>query len=402
MSVKRDLAPTDAAAVIADLAGAVLGLQPAQIAAIDASTRLAPDGLGVDSLALLELAGAVAAVFRLDDSEVEDELLRSRSVGEWTDVVMRGWAQGKRRLTFVTSGSTGSPVPHTHPWAMLAQELDAQAELFAGRRRVVGLVGPRHIYGFLFCALLPRWLGVPYVDARTAAPAGLASATRSGDLVVGFPLRWDLAVAGGPWPADVVGVTSTGPVAAATVHALRERGLARMVEVYGSSETAGVAWRDDPADALRPYPHWFLRRDGKLVRADPETPGRTHVFEAPDALVARGDGFDVTGRRDGTVKVAGTSVSCAHVASVLGEHPAVRSCAVRPMRVAEGSRLKAFVVLHETVTAEAALPALRAWILARLSAPEAPASLLFGTALPRDAHGKLADWPAQRRLGDVA
>lgn len=391
----RELTPADAQAVIADLVGVELGLAPVEVAAINAATRLDADGIGVDSLALFNLAARVATFFRLHEYELEDELLRRRSVGDWTATVMRAWAHGSRRITFTTSGTSGTPAHCTHRWALLAQELDAQAALFADRQRVVGLVGPRHIYGFLFCVLLPRWLGVPFVDGRGAAPAGLASVSRPGDLLVGFPMRWELAAPSGRWPEDVTGVTSTGPISVTTIAALRQRGLARMVEVYGSSETGGVAWRENPADPLRPYPHWSLGWDCTLLRADPEVPGLTYRVESPDTLSARAGGFDVTGRRDGTVQVAGSNVSCAHVASVLGEHPDIRSCAVRLMGAHEGSRLKAFVVVRDGITEETLRPALRRWMQARLCTAEMPANIVFGDSLPRNAYGKLADWATQ-------
>ena len=401
----RHLTSADAQAVIVDLVGAELSLAPTELAAINASTRLdadGADGLGVDSLALLNLAARVAAFFRLHESELEDELLRRRSVGDWAATVMRAWAHGSRSITFTTSGSSGTPTHCTHPWATIAQELDAQAALFAGRQRVVGLVGPRHIYGFLFCVLLPRWLGVPFVDGRGAAPAGLASASRPGDLLVGFPMRWDLAAPWGQWPADVTGVTSTGPITAATVTALRQRGLGRMVEVYGSSETGGVAWRDNPASALQPYPHWSLNSDGSLARADAEVPGLMHRVEAPDALSARAGGFDVTGRRDGAVQVAGSNVFCTHVARVLAEHPDIRACTVRLMSAHEGARLKAFLVMGAGVAEETLRRALRPWMQARLSAAEIPASIVFGDALPRNSHGKLTDWVIGQEQRDQA
>lgn len=392
----RELAPADAQAVIADLVGTESGLAPIEFAAISAETRLDADGVGIDSLGLLNLAASVSTFFRLHESELEDELLRRCSVGDWTQTVMRAWAHGSRSITFTTSGTSGAPVQCTHRWASITQELDAQAALFADRQRVVGLVGPRHIYGFLFCALLPRWLGVPFVDGRGAAPAGLASVSRPGDLLVGFPMRWELAAPAGKWPEDVTGVTSTGPIAAATVAALRQRGLARMVEVYGSSEIGGVAWRENPADPLRPYPHWSLDGDCTLARTDPEVPGLTHRVVSPDTLHARAGGFDVTGRRDGAVQVAGSNVSCAHVASVLGAHPDIQSCAVRLMGASEGLRLKAFVVVHAGVERATLRPALRLWMQARLSTAETPANIVFGDALPRNAHGKLADWTTQR------
>ena len=392
----RELTPADAQSVIADLVGSELGLAPTELAAINAETRLDADGVGANSLGLLNLAASVSTFFRLHESGLEDELLRRRSVGDWTQAVMRAWAHGSHNLTFTTSGTSGTPAHCTHRWASITQELDAQAALFADRQRIVGLVGPRHIYGFLFCALLPRWLGVPFVDGRGAAPAGLARASRPGDLLVGFPMRWELAAPCCRWPDDVTGVTSTGPIAAATIAALRQRGLARMVEVYGSSETGGVAWRENPADPLRPYPHWSLDCDCTLLRADPEVPGLTHRVESPDTLRARAGGFDVTGRRDGAVQVGGSKVSCAHVASVLGAHPDIRSCAVRLMGAHEGSRLKAFVVVQDGIIEETLRTALRQWMQARLSTAEMPANVVFGDALPRNATGKLADWATQR------
>ncbi len=392
----RQLTPADAQAVIADLLGSELGLAPAELAAINEETRLDADGVGIDSLGLLDLAAKVATFFRLHESELEDELLRRRSIGDWTATVMRAWANGSRSITFTTSGTSGAPAHCTHRWASIAQELDAQAALFADRQRIVGLVGPRHIYGFLFCVLLPRWLGVPFVDGRGAAAAGLARVSRSGDLLVGFPMRWDLAAPSGRWPDDVTGVTSTGPIAAATIAALRQRGIGRMVEVYGSSETGGVAWREHPAEPLRPYPHWSLDCDCALVRSDPEVPGLTYQVESPDTLRARAGGFDVTGRRDGAVQVAGCNVSCAHVARVLGKHPDIQSCAVRLMGAHEGARLKAFVVVRAGVASETLRPLLRRWMRTLLSTAEMPANIVFGNALPRNAYGKLADWTTQR------
>lgn len=391
----------DVQAVIADMAGVTLDLQPLEVSAINAGTRLDANGLGADSLALLDLAASVSTFFRLQESELEDDLLRRHTVGDWTATVLRGWAHGSQQITFSTSGSTGIPTLCTHTWAGISQEMDAQATLFAGRQRVLGLVGPRHIYGFLFCALLPRWLGVPFLDIRSAAPIGLASIARGGDLVVGFPLRWDLAAPSGTWASDVVGATSTGPINPMTVMALRERGLARMVEVYGSSETGGIAWRDDPSDVLHPYAHWSLRSDGQLERADPLTPGATQWIAPPDILAARNGGFEVVGRRDGKVQVGGTNVSCAHVADVITEHPAVSACTVRRMRSDEGARLKAFIVLADAATEDSTRNALRSWMRPRLSTPETPAHILFGPTLPRDDHGKLADWSTRLQHRDL-
>ncbi len=395
--MSRELVAADVEAVVGSLLAATLGLPPEEAPAASADLRLDAQGLALDSLERLELAGAVAAFFGLPETGQEDALLRGRTVGDWTATVLRSWAAGSRRLTFTTSGSTGEGRACVQAWDELAQELDALAALTAGRGRVVGLVPRHHIYGFLFCVALPRRLGAPFCDGRAG---GGVAAWRAGDLVVGFPLRWELlARAGTAIPPGIHGVTSTGPIDPDVVRALRRQGLERMLEVYGSSETGGVGWREDPGAPYRPFAHWKLRAGGaELERAAPGAGGRPRVVPAPDHLEQTGDGgFVVRGRRDAVVQVAGVNVSPTRVRDVLAAHPEVRECAVRPMSPGEGARLKAFVVPAGGLADPArARRELRAWLAERLAAPERPGALTFGTELPRDAQGKQADWPVER------
>jgi len=394
--VSRELAPADVEAVVGSLLAATLGLPPHEAPAASAGLRLDADGLALDSLERLELAGAVAAFFGLPETGQDDALLRGRTVGDWTATVLRSWAMGSRRLTFTTSGSTGAGKPCAHAWEDVAQELDALAALVPGRARVVGLVPRHHIYGFLFGVLLPRWLGIPFCDGRAGAGSGPAS-WRDGDLVVGFPLRWEgLARAGTAVAPGVHGVTSTGPIDPDTVRAVRRQGLERMLEVYGSSETGGVGWRDEPGAPYRLLPYWELRGGGEELRRTPAVAGgAARVVAAPDHLEeVEGGGFRVRGRRDAVVQVAGMNVSPARVREVLASHPGVLDCAVRLMSPAEGARLKAFVVPGDGLADPArARGELRTWLAERLAAPERPGALTFGPGLPRDAQGKPADWP---------
>ena len=394
--MSRGLVAADVEAVVGSLLAATLGRPPEEAPEASADLRLDADGLALDSLERLELAGAVAAFFGLPETGQEDALLRGRTVGDWTATVLRSWLAGSRRLTFSTSGSTGEAKACVQAWDDLAQELDALAALTAGRRRVVGLVPRHHIYGFLFTVGLPRRLGAPYRDGRAG---GGVAAWRAGDLVIGFPLRWELlARAGTAIPPGVHGVTSTGPIDPDVVRALRGQGLERMLEVYGSSETGGVGWREEPGAPYRPFGHWTLRPGGaELERAPaPGAEGSPRVVPAPDPLEAVPGGFLVRGRRDAVVQVAGVNVSPARVREVLGSHPGVRACAVRLMTPGEGARLKAFVVPGDGLPDPArARRELRTWLAERLSPPERPGALRFGPELPRDAQGKQADWPVE-------
>lgn len=351
-------------------------------------------GLALDSIERVELAAEVGERFGISDVGLEDLLLARHTVGGWAALVQRAWAAGATHLAFRTSGSTGTPTTCRHGLATLAQEADALAALFADRQRVVAAVPPHHIYGFLFTALLPDRLGVPVVDAEAAGPTGLAALLRDGDLLVTFPLRWDLLVRhGARFPAGVVGTTSTGPCRAETARAVRGAGLDRLVEVYGASETAGVGWREGPEAPYRLFPYWRPTGDAtrRLVRTLPDGTDAPPVALMDGAEWVDAERFRLAGRRDAAVQVAGVNVFPAAVAERLRAHPLVTDCRVRLQRPEEGRRLKAFVVPAAPVTAEARAD-LDAWTRAHFPAPERPVALAFGPSLPLSPAGKDADW----------
>jgi len=347
-----------------------------------------PDG--IDSLDMLSLSAAVAEML----PEAGLDAPTSARFGAWCDAVASRPVRPPRSITFRSSGSTGAPRRTTHDLGALEREAAALARLVGARRRVVSAIPAHHAYGFIHSVLLPRHLpdaaGRPdVVELRGRAVPQVGGLLRPGDLVLGHPLFWALLLQGtsGPLPPDIVGITSSAPCPAETALGLRRIGLARLLQIYGSAETAGIGWRDDPARPYRLLPGWRrdggsddLRRDGLLV-------------PAPDRLAWVGEEFEVLGRRDGAVQIAGVNVSPEQVGAYLARHPAVGAIAVRPMRPDEGVRLKAFVVPAGAAGDPVALEAeLRRFAAAGLSPAERPGAYSFGAALPRNMMGKLADW----------
>lgn len=354
--------------------------------------------LGVDSLERLGLASALAEALHLHESGIEDMLLARRTLGEWVDIAEAGLARFSARLTFRTSGSSGAPKSCSHPLASLLQETSEHAALFAGRRRVLSAVASHHIYGFLFNVLLPRAIGVApdqLIDLRASTPTWLARNAQPGDLVVGHPEFWlALARTVPQLPPDVVGVTSTAPCPDAVSQAVEVAGIARLVHVYGSSETAGIGWRASWRDPYRLFSHWSLT-DGDAAGLLRELPDGTQAHVAcQDRLERVGpDSFRVGARHDDAVQVGGINVFPSRVAAVLCRHPMVDQAAVRLMRPDEGTRLKAYVVPKEHVADQSVMLAeLRRWIDAQLAAPERPKAIRFGDRLPVSESGKAADW----------
>lgn len=356
------------------------------------------DDLGCDSLELVTLATALAEAVHLHEAGIEDYLLARRTLGDWIAIVRTGLARFDQRLTFHTSGSSGTPKACVHALATLQQEVEHLVSLVPGRRRVLCAVPAHHIYGFLFSVLLPPALRLEpeesVLDLRAGTPAWLARGARAGDLVVGFPDFWASVARLVPrMPDGVVGVTSCAPCPPEVARAVEAAGLERLVHVYGASETAGIAARTDWRAPYTLFPYWRILDDTRIARPLPE--GGEQVYTLQDRLEPCGERMVQVGpRRDHAVQVGGINVFPARVRDVLRQHPAVLDAAVRLMRPDEGGRLKAYVVPRPEWSRAPgdALGALRAWIEQELTPPERPKAIRFGAQLPATPAGKPADW----------
>ena len=350
-------------------------------------------GLDCDSLDLLSLAAAVNEMFHLHDARIEGDLLSSALFGGWLDAVESAWRAGVSRFTFTTSGSSGRPKRCVHEAGHLAVEVDGLADRWSSRRRVVGFTPAHHIYGFLFTAMLPDRLAVPCREAEGAGLGALVADPLPGDLIVSIPDRWAFLERSVPsWPADVEGVVSTAPCPPEVLAGLAESGVARMTEVYGSSETAGIAWRAAPNALYDLMPQWRFSEPcdadaPSLIHAD----GATH--DVMDRVVRAGPrAFRLAGRRDGVVQVGGVNVSPAAVAELLRRRPGVRWAAVRLMRPDEGRRLKARLWPDVGVLGEVLRQEVEGWAATHLSAAERPTSITVADGLDSEPPAKGFDW----------
>jgi long-chain acyl-CoA synthetase len=356
------------------------------------------EDLGVDSLERLQLASALSQSLHLHESGIEDALLARRSFGDWVDVAQAGLELFSDRLTFRTSGSTGMPKPCAHELASLLQESAQHGLMFGDRTRILCAVPRHHIYGFLFGVLLPSALGLPpkqVIDVRASTPAWLAQGARPGDLVIGHPDYWAAVAQAVPALArDVIGVTSTAPCSDLVSEAVERLGLARLIQIYGSSETAGIGWRASHREPYTLFSHLrFSAEDGAdLWRQLPE--GQQVTVACQDQIERVGsDQFHVGARCDNAVQVGGLNVFTSHVRAVLLRHPQVQDAAVRLMRPHEGNRLKAFVVPVASVgDGVEFVSQLRRWIDRELEVAERPKAIRLGAQLPTTDSGKAADW----------
>lgn len=354
------------------------------------------DGLGFDSLSRLGLVLRINRFFGLSATGIEDYLLVRRRFGDWVALI----AEHQRRvgadlaLTFDTSGSSG-PVKHlTHPFHRLLAEIEAHLQgplsHIAAPGRILAMVPAHHIYGCLMTCILPDRSGCEVVDLCHLSPTAVFRHAQPGDLVIGTPFTWDLVGrCGQNFPEHVAGVTSAGPATAATFAVLQSCGLSRMTEIYGSTETGGLAARTAFEAPFTLLPH--------LRRMEDEIFCEDQPLALQDRLAWHNETqFDLLGRKDDVVQVAGVNVSPAQLRAKLLAIEGVTEVAIR----SDGARLRALIV----PTAGQEDPALSerlARLLSTLPAPARPAQITFAKALPRNAMGKLCDWDDGKTLQSV-
>lgn len=351
------------------------------------ATRLDGAGLDLDSLERMDAASAVNEFFHLHEHGAEDYLLALSSVGEWCDLIEQSLAMTGERLTFATSGSTGTPKRCTHMIVDLLAEASGWAEYLGHVSQVIALVPAHHIFGAIFTALLPDALG-PHCSVETGTEA--VRSARPGTLIAGTPTHWAyLARSILAFPDGVVGVTSTAPMPTALAHRLRAQRLTKLVEVYGSSETGGVALREREDAAFRLLDGWTATANGALERRLAN--GARASMAPPDHLRWLDDRhFTIEGRCDGAVQIGGVNVFPDRVRDVLLAHAGVADAAIR--LEGEVGRLKAFVVPAGGADPDELAAELDRWCGARLTAAERPRQWAVGRALPVNAMGKPADW----------
>ncbi len=363
---------------------------PPETTGITADSRLDEAPLRADSLDRLNLASALNRLFSLHETGVEDRLLAVRRIGDMAELIADASAHTSG-LVFTTSGSTGDPQPHHHPWPALAQEGEALAALLAGHGRVIPWLPVHHVYGFMVGIALPRALGCE-VAAGPEDPARLLREQRPDDLIATVPARWRYLHDAGHRFAGGTGISSTAPLEPETHKGLLRAGLQGLAELYGATETGGVGVRWDPADDYTLLPHWHRDADGNLRRTLPD--GTARAAPSIDRLAWRDERtFRPTGRVDEVVQIGGVNVAPSHVARRIETHEQVAEAAVRPHGEGSRRRLKAFIVPATPGADPTELrQGLEAWLWENLPAVERPTRLTFGSELPRNSMGKLQDW----------
>lgn len=341
-------------------------------------------GFGIDSLEQMGVRASIEEMFgSIVTTGRNDREALPNTAGTWADMVLRSWQDNTAALNVMTSGTTGAPKSCRHLVSDLMEEARYFAEIIGTRKRVVAFVPPQHIYGLIWTAILPELLEAIVIRAHANDLVDLLA----GDLVVGVPHQWHALARRPSFPKDIIGVNAGGPLALDDANALSTSGLTRMLDVYGTSETGGIAFREAACPVYTLIPRWTFGEDGLGVSQLISIDGK--MIPLPDRIVRIGDSFRLDGRHDGVVQVGGLNVSPNQIAQILVEHDGVAEAAVR---LGGNGRLKAFLVPCNGRAADGLVEAVSQYAARQLPAHARPVSYRTGMTLPQGALGKALDW----------
>ncbi|WP_312959668.1 acyl-CoA synthetase family protein [Stutzerimonas nitrititolerans] len=236
------------------------------------------------------------------------------------------------RLLLCTSGSSGEPKLIEKRLRQLANEVEVLEDQWGaelGQACIIGSVAAQHIYGLLFRVLWPLCAGRPLLRKALPFPEDiqLASREQADFCLVASPALLKRMGDNLDWPAlsRVRRVFSSGgPLPAEAAQQLQQRLDQAPTEIYGSSETGGIAWRQG-GSLWQPFVGVELSQDeqGALRIASPCLPPG-HVEQTADAARIQADGrFELLGRLDRIVKLEEKRISLPMLESALSEHPFV-------------------------------------------------------------------------------
>ncbi|MDR0966339.1 MAG: AMP-binding protein [Myxococcales bacterium] len=296
--------------------------------------------------------------------------------------------------TLYTSGSTGEHKRCPKTALELIGEASAHVASFhfAPGERFVATVPGHHIYGLLWGVLVPLLSGGAFARQTPFYPDAVAArlAELKATCLVSVPAHLRGIAELDTLPSVRRITSSSAALPTETAQQIFERFGLRVTELYGSSETGGIAFREEPGAPHTPLSGVSVTADadGRLLLDSPFlTPGTPRPMPCDDRVEILADGrFLLRGRLDGVVKVGGKRVSLSEIDRHLLQVPGVKdaACLAREVDSGRGAEIWAAVVAP-ALTAAQIRTRLRDWI----DPVAIPRRLLLVPALPREENGKL-------------
>jgi acyl-coenzyme A synthetase/AMP-(fatty) acid ligase/3-hydroxymyristoyl/3-hydroxydecanoyl-(acyl carrier protein) dehydratase len=263
-------------------------------------------------------------------------------------------------LVVHTSGTTGAAQAIPKNLGQLSSEvmtLEATFGDMLGDAGIVATVSHQHIYGLLFKVLWPLWAGRAIHARSQNFPEQLAQLLSQGSCVlIASPAHLKRLPDHLAW-SDVTALraifSSGGPLSPEGAQTTAQLLGQVPIEVYGSSETGGIAWRQRSAGAseswlpLRDVEWRVTPNEGLLQVRSPHLPNADWFSLADRAQAEGSTRFILNGRSDRIAKIEEKRISLNAIEALLLASPYVSEVNIVVCDEVSGQRqrLAAFIVL---------------------------------------------------------
>ncbi|MDR2100442.1 MAG: acyl--CoA ligase [Campylobacteraceae bacterium] len=253
-----------------------------------------------------------------------------------------------------TSGTSGAPAGVFKTKKHLQSEVRVLANLVKSYdiTKMAASVPFIHIYGILML-LLAKFLDVDLRFRERFLPADLAAMAGKNTLVATTPLyinallqmseRYDFEGA--------LFVSSTAPLSNASAAEFCERFNANIIQLYGSTETGGIAYRKNGESLWQPMDGVICTKanDGCLHVRSPWVSDYSYEsglkylggeIKSFDKVEFTGERFELKGRVSNIVKIGGKRLSVIQIENIIEAHPKVKATLIDVVKNADENSLK--------------------------------------------------------------
>ncbi|MBU1568875.1 MAG: acyl--CoA ligase [Proteobacteria bacterium] len=246
-----------------------------------------------------------------------------------------------------TGGSTGTP----QVWSKTGENIFGEGFFLAQRFAVseddciLATIPPYHIYGLLFSVILPLVSSATVISITPSFPNEICGIAKKQDVTILASVPIHYRVLRDRKMSLRLAFSSAGMLDQEDNQMFCRQNSHGIVEVYGSTETGGIATRNRSLgeEFFTPFPtiSWKINDSRLAVHSpyiSPDLPvDDVGFFTTSDRVEARGTNqFALKGRTDTVTKVGGKRVDLQEIGLLIKQQPGVTDCVVTALPEAGG------------------------------------------------------------------
>ena len=305
---------------------------------------------------------------------------------------------------FHTSGSTSAPKKIVKSFDSLAKEVAFHkkelSRILEKKPVFLSTISPDHMYGTLWIKLLPKAAECNVENDIILSPEELVAKMKESKNIIlittpsflshftAYAKQYDI-------PQNTLEIITSGALLSSEVSLATKNafGVAPR-EIFGSTETGGVAWRRQHSGfddwTIFPAVKVKTNEEGRLIVNSPYSFKKNFVMGDAVELASDRKTFKLLGRKDRVVKISEQRIDLPEMEAELASLPCVKDAALCPIEGEHGTFLGAVIVADQTLAASPnPSMEIRRHALKIFPKGAVPKKFRFVPELPRNTQGKV-------------